>query len=157
MLSDFLGLSTGLDYLFIKETTRYFSIERDYIQKVTGEFTVHSLELPLRFVYKLNINDFKIGFNLGAKATADLSHSINSTGQYIDSNGKVAYVWEAKENALDFFSRFNLLVGPGISVGYKNFFINSGYDWGIYNMAKSLFLGKDIYRNQFYVKLGYQF
>lgn len=157
MLSEFLGLSTGLDYHFLSEQATYKATDGTNYSLITDNNTTHSLALPLRVIYKHNLEDFQIAFSLGAKATRDFSNKSSMTTFDTDSQGRVLDSWNENLNWFDVISRFNLLVGPGITVGYKNLFINGGYDWGVLNIVKTNAIQKDIYRNQLYIKLGYQF
>lgn len=88
---------------------------------------------------------------LGPKLTFDVAATLNNGSQSVN-------LYEAESS----YSRFNLLIGPGIGAKYKTFVAKAGYDFGLlnrYSNSSTDLLNTKITMttNQFYISLGYCF
>lgn len=144
MVADNMGVNVGLNYSLT------FSNQEILSSRIKGNY--HALNLPIRFFYEYAINDdLKVFGLLGPKLTFDVAATLNDGSQSVN-------IYEAERS----YSRFNLLIGPGIGAKYKTFVAKAGYDFGLlnrYSNSSTDLLNTKITMttNQFYISLGYCF
>jgi len=154
-----LGFQTGLlmNTGYSHKIQRY-SMSGDSILYRTWDF---ALELPLRAVYKLKLfgdvsifgfagPNIQVGLVQNQRTEANLSAALTQlTG--ISSGTTDLYTAGAAANGI---RRFNLQLGAGGGVQWKEYSVKSGYDWGLNNLDAT---GRDyVTKGQWYVTLGYQ-
>lgn len=144
------GIQTGLIYNFSKgDKTQYYVSPRD-----TANYTYsnHTLNVPLRATYTLPIF-WKLKlfayagpvFNIGLAEPTTLK--ANKT-VWVKSGEYDAYT--DKENRLNIagvesnpqwesvaLNRFNIQLGAGAGVQWRNLRVKGGYDWGVLNISKN--------------------
>lgn len=159
---EWMGVTGGVNYQFLNNHQ-----DIDVMIGTTGTKTdintmIHALDVPIRLEAGYNFtDDLRVFGYVGPKFVFDLAGKAKSTTTgYI--NGKKQ--GDAKTESGDIFkdtnySRFNLMMGPGVGVKYSNFSLRVGYDWGLLNRNTDADSKKDrIYsNNQLYVTLGYSF
>ncbi len=144
MVADNMGVNVGLNYSLT------FSNQEILYSRIKGNY--HALNLPIRFFYEYAINDdLKVFGLLGPKLTFDVAATLNDGSQSVN-------IYEAERS----YSRFNLLIGPGIGAKYKTFVAKAGYDFGLLNRYSNsntdlLNIKTTMTTNQFYISLGYCF
>ncbi len=145
MVADNMGVNVGLNY-----SLTFSNLEPILYVRMKGNY--HALNLPIRFFYEYAINDdLKVFGLLGPKLTFDVAATLTDGRQSVN-------LYEAESS----YSRFNLLIGPGIGAKYKTFVAKAGYDFGLlnrYSNSSTDLLNTKITMttNQFYISLGYCF
>ena len=146
------GLNAGLNFQFLNnhEDIDVFGTETDI------NTTIHALDIPVRFEVGYNFTDaLRVFGYVGPKFVFDLS---GKTKTKISTA-----IGEGNSESQDMFkdtdySRFNLMLGPGVGVKFNALSLRLGYDLGLLNRytgeANDNF---KIRNNQFYVTLGYSF
>lgn len=154
--NEVFGLDLGLNYSYLTRDVRIglgngFSGFR---------YTYHMLDAPARLMLSLRLSDnFKLLLFGGPKFTFDLAGSRQA---YL--NGDKEGSPEDHYSKDSYRSRFDILLGPGIGLRYKNLILRGGYDFGLLNLNindnVNHFLSNQklrITQEQLYVKLGLAF
>ena len=156
-LSNYNGFEIGPTYDFQIQGGLYMNYgllytlgkSSDKIGSVTIENTGHYLNVPVRIGYKYSINDSwrvfgyagpNFTFGLAGKTTGGIL-GISADGKWYDDDSD--------------FKRFDIKLGLGAGVQWKNIALKGGYDWGLINAYDS----DDFYarRNQFNISIVYMF
>jgi len=158
-----LGMQTGLFYAYAggktSEPNRTFLpyVVRG-IQLTTSAYQF--LELPVHVSYSLPVtNEFKFFFFGGPSFAYALQGK--STSQFKEWN--IPDEYSIYEDFQDFLSPFELKVGGGLGVHYKNYRAKIGYDQGILNIYNGEKRKNDngainkLKRNQISFSVGYVF
>jgi hypothetical protein len=157
------GVEAGLGYNFSFENQKTTLMG----QSITVKDKFHFIDVPVRLFYAFQMNDdFSIfgfagpKFQFGLLATETVFANDKKFGELNLYTGKeVAYNEDgsvaAEATGDSALKRFNILVGPGIGLKYKNLLLKGGYDWGLMNISSDKDINLNI--NQFYVSLGYAF
>lgn len=144
------GIQTGLNYNFSKgDKTQYYVTPKD-----TAKYTYsnHTLNVPLRVTYTLPIFwKLKLFAYAGPVFSVGLAEPTTLTARktlWVKSGDYDAYT--DKENRLnvagveanpqwetDALNRFNIQLGAGGGVQWRNLRVKSGYDWGVLNVSKN--------------------
>lgn len=135
-----LGVETGLKYSFA-----FGSREQIYAHSDTSfhQYSGHFLDVPVRLTYTLpifwGIKLFAFAgpnFNIGLSQTEKVKFNQNTVDP-LPTNPLVYPVsgtYNLYENDLN---RFNIQLGAGGGLQWKDYRIKSGYDWGINNVSKN--------------------
>lgn len=150
LLFNLIGFNFGINYTYsFRDKIVWGS------NKFTGyKYSYHSLDAPVRFMLSLPLtSDLRLLAFAGPKFTFDLAGTANHyvNGNKVDSNNLYG--------DSSYRSRFNVLLGPGVGLRYKNFILKTGYDFGLLNLNIDK-VKKDnlkITQEQLYVKLGFAF
>jgi hypothetical protein len=137
-IKDYFRIDFGLNYLF--SWNKYGEI-------LISNSKFHSINVPIELTVQININD-DLGLSLFIKPA--LSCGIASKSDEVKINGvyqKIDYYKQTNMN------RFNVYLGPGVGIRFKNIILKGGVDWSLYKVVKEY----DIRQNQFYIKLAYCF
>lgn len=150
LLFNLIGLNFGINYTY---SFRNKSIMNS--NKFTGsKDSYHTLDAPVRFMLSLPLtSDLRLLAFAGPKFTFDLAGTAN---HYIDGN-KVGSNNLYSDSS--YRSRFDVLLGPGVGLRYKNLILKTGYDFGLLNLNINE-VTKDklkVTQEQLYVKLGLAF
>lgn len=115
-----LSLQYGLHYSYYQSDTKILSL-------FDAKYKGHQLDIPLRIEASLPLaGDLKlIGF-----AGPDFSYVLSGTSQINDADPVSVYEDED-------FSRFNVQLGVGAGLKYRNATLRFSYDWGVMDQYKS--------------------
>lgn len=144
------GIQTGLIYNFSKgDKTQYYVSPKD-----TASYTYsnHTLNVPLRATYTLPIfwklklfayagPVFSIGLSepTTLKASKTVWVKSGEYNAYTDKENRLntAGVIDKPTWESDALNRFNIQLGAGGGVQWRNLRVKGGYDWGILNISKN--------------------
>lgn len=128
MFTENLGINAGLNY----------SLTFGKVPLLTETYNVHTLYVPVRFMYQYALTD---DVTIFAYAGPKFSFDVASSGSINDNK------------------KFNLLVGPGVGVTYQKYGLQLGYDLGLINRISTQTAGitGSIKTNNFYISLIYKF
>ncbi len=160
---DWMGVTGGLNYQFLNNHQDVDAMIGHSGTKTDINTMIHALDIPIRFEVGYNFtDDLRVFGYVGPKFVFDLAGKTKSTATlYINGekqgDGKVESDDMFKEGRN--YSRFNLMVGPGVGVKYTNFSLRVGYDWGLLNRNSNADTKKNfiLRNNQLHVTLGYSF
>lgn len=160
---DWMGVTGGLNYQFINNHQDFDLMIGNSGTKTDVNKMFHSLDIPIRLEAGYNItDDLRVFGYVGPKFLFDLSGvSKGTTTTYLNGSQqgdpvKSKTEFSYKDNE---YSRFNLMVGPGVGVNYTNLSLRVGYDWGLLNRNTNANTKDNIKfaNNQLYVTFGYSF
>ena len=126
LAGDIIGFDLGLNYTYMFRDQVLISGST-----FTGnKYTYHSLDAPIRFMLSIPIGeDFSILLFAGPKLTFDIAGSQRT---YI--NGSQIGGSKDIYGGSSYRSRFDVLLGPGAGLRYKNLIFRGGYDLGLLNL-----------------------
>lgn len=134
------GIETGLKYAFA-----FGNREQIYAHSDTASFNYsgHFLDVPVRLTYTLPIFwGMKLfayagpNFNIGLAQTEDVKFTptVLDPAPTNPLNLPITGSYNLYDNNL---SRFNIQLGAGGGLQWKNYRIKSGYDWGLNNVSRN--------------------
>lgn len=165
-----VGIETGLNYNFaFGNKTQYAGnkIYEDYyaIDTINYSYQNHSLNIPLHITYNLPIFwGLKLfayagpTFNLGLAEPTTVDATKNmyaNSGKYDLYTDKLTYIKDSQTQKQVQLSRFNMQLGLGGGIQWKQYRVRSGYDWGLTNFSRTQDTNQ--YNKGWSVSFEYQF
>lgn len=149
------GITAGLNYNFgYGKKSQYYVAPKDTI---TYKYFNHSLNIPVRLNYTLPIFwNMKVFGYAGPNFIIGIAEPMTVTNAKFDNQLTDTY-WDIKSENYDNYSRetkrFDIQLGAGGGIQWRQYRVKSGYDWGILNASK---IGGYQHNNGWYVSFEYE-
>lgn len=164
-----LGLYYGVNYSLLHNQSKWKGEGNGWFERTQS--TMHNLDIPLHFQYKLTIaNDTYLMAYVGPTFALGLAGTeIISTKNGLPENNPLfqlkstQYDLYKKDSNLDGFAdtqRFDLLLSVGVGLQYKNIQLKGGYDFGMLNRYGNAYMDGSRWfdrRNEWSIKVAYLF